>query len=121
MKVLYAEDNKINQKVLARMLKKLGVTKLDLVENGLKAVESSLSNHYDLIFMDIQMPVMDGLEATKLIKERDGDQSRVVFCTAHAIDDFRQQAEATGGDGFVSKPYKLKEIETILKMYEPDS
>ena len=114
LKVLYAEDNKINQKVLNRILTKLGVAELDIVDNGRKAVQISATKSYDIIFMDIEMPVMDGLEATKLIKERDGDKTKIIFCTAHAIDDVRLQAEEAGGDGFISKPFNMKKIQDTL-------
>jgi CheY-like chemotaxis protein len=67
---------------------------------GLKAVEISATKEYDIIFMDMQMPIMDGLEATRLIKERGGDGDltapKIVFCTAHAMADFRFQAEQAG-------------------------
>jgi CheY-like chemotaxis protein len=72
--------------------------------------------------MDMQMPIMDGLEATRLIKERCGDGDitapKIIFCTAHAMDDFRLQAEQAGGDGFVSKPFNMKTIDSILQQYE---
>ena len=120
IKVLVAEDNKINQKVLKRTLMRVGINEeiLDIVENGKLAVEASEEKAYDIIFMDMQMPVMGGLEATKLIKERDGkDGAKVVFCTAHAVDQFREQADLAGGDGFVSKPFNLKKIKAVLDQY----
>jgi CheY-like chemotaxis protein len=122
LRVLYAEDNIVNQKVFSRILAKLGITDLDIVDNGLEAVEFSATKVYDIIFMDMQMPIMDGLEATRLIKERGGDGDitapKIVFCTAHAMDDFRWQAEQAGGDGFVSKPFNMKMIDSILQEYE---
>lgn len=114
LKVLYAEDNKINQKVLNRMLSKLGVVDLEIVDDGLQAVERTSQETFDLVFMDIQMPVMDGLEATKRIKAS-GDSPRIVFCTAHALQDFRQEAQYAGGDGFVSKPFNIQKIQQILE------
>lgn len=116
LKVLYAEDNKINQKVMQRMLDKLGVVDLDMVDNGLKAVQISATKEYDIIFMDISMPVLDGLDATRLIKDRDGDKlkTKIIFCTAHAVGDVRLRAQETGGDGFISKPFNIKKIESIL-------
>jgi signal transduction histidine kinase/ActR/RegA family two-component response regulator len=116
LKILYAEDNKINQKVMERMLDKLGIVDLDMVDNGLKAVEISAKKQYDIIFMDISMPVMDGLVATRCIKDRDGDKfkTKIIYCTAHAVGDVRLRAEATGGDGFISKPFNIKKIEAIL-------
>ena len=115
LKVLYAEDNKINQKVLGRMLKKLGVEDLDIVENGQEAVDISAKKSYDLIFMDIEMPVLDGLGATQLIKERETESPQIIFCTAHAVTDFRTKAFGSGGDGFISKPFNLKQIKAALE------
>ena len=67
------------------------------------------------------MPIMDGLEATRLIKERDGDRSHVVFCTAHAVENFRTEAEEAGGDGFISKPFNLGKIDQLIKSVPWDS
>lgn len=114
--ILIAEDNLVNQKVLGRVLKKLGMENVDIVENGLKAVQATAEKRYDLIFMDMQMPVMDGLEATRLIKAQEFSKgTKVVFCTAHAVDDFRLQAEQVSADGFISKPFNVKKIGDCLK------
>jgi CheY-like chemotaxis protein len=121
IRVLYAEDNIVNQKVLGRVLTKLGITDLYIVENGLKAVEILATKEYDIIFLDMQMTVMDGLEATRLIKERGGGDDiapKMVLCTANAMGDFHLQVEQAGGDGFVSKPFNLKTIDSILQEYE---
>ena len=116
LKVMYAEDNKINQKVLGRMLTKLGVQDPVIVDDGLAAVEQSETTSFDLIFMDIQMPIMDGLEATSQIKLRDGENSpRIIFCTAHALQDFKDEADLAGADGFVAKPFNYQKIELALK------
>ena len=117
-KVLYAEDNLINQKVLARILQQVGVDDIDIVDNGQKAVEISAEKKYDIIFMDMQMPVMGGLEATRLIMERNRD-AVVVFVTAHALDDFKREADAVGAKSFISKPFRKNDIEEVLKMYCP--
>jgi signal transduction histidine kinase/CheY-like chemotaxis protein len=120
LRVLYVEDNKINQKVLARMLARLGIEDLDMVDDGLQSVAASATKVYDIIFMDAQMPVMDGLEATKIIKARDGEKVKIIFCTAHAVNDMRVQAKDVGADGFISKPFNMKKIESILDQYEYD-
>ncbi|CAB9508418.1 Hybrid signal transduction histidine kinase J [Seminavis robusta] len=113
LNVLYAEDNTVNQKVLARVLKRVGITKLTLVDNGKKAVDVCETQKFDCIFMDVQMPVMGGLDATKLIVERDPD-AKVIFCTAHALEEFKAQADAVGGSGFLSKPFRLDDIKKLL-------
>ena len=116
MKILIAEDNIINQKVLLRTLKRLGVSDVDVVENGQLAVDASQDKAYDVIFMDLQMPVMDGLEATTIISQRN-ERPHIVFLTAHALKDYQDQASKAGGDGFISKPFKMEVIRDMLERY----
>ena len=74
IRLLIAEDNLVNQKILTRILKKIGVTNITVVDNGKKALDECKSNEYDVVLLDMQMPVMDGLEACRLIRqEDDGD------------------------------------------------
>jgi CheY-like chemotaxis protein len=113
IKVLIAEDNTINQKVLNRMLIRLGVEKVDIVDNGLKAVDlESQKKDYDIVFMDMQMPVMNGIEACKHIVKRRGSSARpkVVFVTANVCGGYESEAQDAGADGFISKPFNIKEI-----------
>ena len=118
MKVLYAEDNLVNQKVLSRVLQRSGITDITIVDNGKKAVDISADVKYDCILLDMQMPVMDGMEACKIIKKRDPD-SIIVFVTAHALDEFKAKAEAAGANGFISKPFRVGDIDKVLKeIYE---
>jgi len=117
LKVLIAEDNAVNQKILSRMLECLGVQYISIVDDGEKAVESATKEDYDLVFMDIQMPVMDGLEATQLIvaaQERQQPRPKILFVTAHALDSFEVETRAAGGDGFITKPFKLDQIRMAL-------
>jgi CheY-like chemotaxis protein len=123
IRVLIAEDNRVNQKVLVRTLEKIGMKNIDVVQNGLEAVNITAQKDYDIIFMDWMMPVMDGLQATKLIvarRERQLDQNhpRIVFLTAHALDDYREQAANAGGDGFISKPFKIAGIQKLLETFQ---
>lgn len=113
LKVLYAEDNPINQKVLTRVLNRTGITDITIVDNGQKAVDITENTQFDCIFMDMQMPIMDGMEATKLIMERDS-KSKVVFVTAHALEEYRKQAESLGARSFLSKPVRVADIEGVL-------
>lgn len=108
-----AEDNIINQKVLLRLLRRLGMEDVDTVENGQLAVEASKEKDYDLILMDFQMPVMDGLEATRIINQR-VDRPKIVFLSAHALQEYKDQAKEAGGDCFLSKPVKLNLIQQVL-------
>ncbi|CAJ1966818.1 unnamed protein product [Cylindrotheca closterium] len=116
LKVLYADDNMINQKVLRKVLQRLGVENVDLVDNGQKAVEKANENRYDIIFMDLQMPVMDGLEASKHILEED-PAAVIIVVTAHALHNFIETAAFTGCSDFISKPVNLKKIQSVLEPY----
>jgi signal transduction histidine kinase/CheY-like chemotaxis protein len=118
LKVLIVDDNAINQKVLDRILKRLGVTDIAIVNNGKKAVDLTVKTKFDCIFMDMEMPVMGGLEACKLIVDRDKEAARVVFVTAHDIEDIRENADAAGADGYITKPLKMKDIHEYLKTLE---
>lgn len=117
-RVLIAEDNLVNQKVLVRILKKLGITNVVVVDNGQKAVDKEKDEKFEVVLMDMQMPVMDGIDACQLITDRQKrlklkplEGSKVVFVTAHALDHFKEKCQAAGGAGFLSKPFRLKDVE----------
>ncbi len=116
-KVLLAEDNKINQKVAIHLLKSLGLD-CALAENGKEAVEMHLKNAYDLIFMDIQMPVMDGFEATRIIRQHQKDKKaspvKIVAMTANAMKSDRDRCIEAGMDDYISKPFKKSELIRIF-------
>ena len=95
------------------MLQKLGY-KADVVENGRLAVEAVERQAYDVIFMDVQMPELDGLEATRRIKARPGPAPWIVALTAHALEEDRQQCLAAGMNDFLSKPVQLNELTAAL-------
>jgi two-component system sensor histidine kinase/response regulator len=115
-RVLVAEDNPINQKVARRMLEKLGV-RVDVAANGREAVQMASDLSYDLIFMDCQMPDMNGYEASMEIRRRDKPDQRVpiIAMTADATTACREQCLAAGMDHFVAKPVKLDDLKTALK------
>jgi CheY-like chemotaxis protein len=114
LKVLYAEDNVVNQKVLSRVLNRAGITDITIVDDGQKAVDVVATTRFDCIFMDMQMPVMDGMEATRIIMERD-PSAKVIFVTAHALDDFKSRGDAVGAISFISKPFRVSDIEAVLE------
>ncbi|OEU22221.1 two-component system sensory kinase [Fragilariopsis cylindrus CCMP1102] len=114
LKVLYAEDNIVNQKVLARVLNRYGITDITIVDNGKKAVDISAKTKYDCILLDMQMPIMGGIEACELIMDRDPD-SKIVFVTAHALDEFKVKAKSVGAIGFISKPFRVGDIDEVLR------
>lgn len=118
--ILLAEDDKVNQTVIYRMLKEDGYT-VDIVENGKAAVEAFKNKNYDLILMDIQMPLMDGVEATRIIRNMEGDNKHtpVIAITAFALNGDREKFLSLGMDAYVSKPVSMKELlEVIYKTIE---
>lgn len=121
IKILIVEDNILNQKITYLMLKKLGY-EANIVENGQECV-MALSNNgkteYELIFMDLQMPVMDGLTATKIIRQNSSSQTNpwIVALTADALINEQQACIDAGMNDFISKPISIKEIVRALSKY----
>ncbi len=120
-KALIVEDNLINQKVLKKLLDKINIP-TDIANNGLEAVSLFEKNDYDIIFMDLHMPEMDGFEATKKIHSLAKYKLRnipIIAVTASAFDEDKIKAIANGMDDFISKPIVLKNLEeTIVKQME---
>jgi CheY-like chemotaxis protein len=105
-KILVVEDNVINQKVLKLTLQKKGFNP-DFAENGKVAVDMSAAQNYDLIFMDVHMPVMDGFEATRLIRSREltsDHRTPIIALTASVSDEDIHLCEASGMDAHLTKP-----------------
>jgi CheY-like chemotaxis protein len=103
---LVAEDNVVNQALIRRLMEKAGHT-VTLVNNGIEVLEAIAETSFDLIFMDIQMPDMDGFTATAAIREQekyDGRHVPIVAMTAHAMKGDSDKCLAAGMDGYVSKP-----------------
>jgi CheY-like chemotaxis protein len=96
------------------MLQRLGY-KADVVDNGLLAVEATDREAYDVNFMDVQMPELDGLEAARTIKARPGRSPWIIALTAHALEDDRRQCLAAGMNDFLSKPVQLTELTAALE------
>ncbi|SEA50247.1 hybrid sensor histidine kinase/response regulator [Pedobacter hartonius] len=115
LKILVAEDNLINQKLIERVLNKLGY-QIELVDNGKQALEQLRLDHYDMVLMDIQMPVMDGMEATKVIRETLSYQPYIVALTANAMPEERDIYLKGGMDEYISKPMNLEKLKEIFKI-----
>jgi PAS domain S-box-containing protein len=111
--ILLAEDNLVNQKVAAMMLKKLGYI-ADIANNGLEVLQMVKKRVYDLILMDMQMPEMDGITATKIIRQSDQPQPRIIAITANALDQDRQTCFDAGMNDFVTKPLLLQDLNRII-------
>ncbi|MBL8236930.1 MAG: response regulator [Bryobacterales bacterium] len=114
-RILLAEDNPVNQKVAIRHLEKLG-QRVDAVGNGLEVLDALRRTHYDVILMDVQMPEMDGLEATRRIRAEWPHKTRpwIVALTAGAFVNDRQQCLETGMDDYLSKPFRREDIHAAL-------
>ncbi|KAI7260913.1 hypothetical protein KC345_g9947 [Hortaea werneckii] len=118
-KVLVVDDHPINQRLMVSMLDKLGYN-ADVAEDGSLAVEMARNSSYDFIFMDLQMPVMDGLEATSRIREDSKgspDKTVIIAMTANVMEGIQNRCTAAGMDGYISKPLKLSSIKQILARY----
>jgi len=123
LRVLVAEDNQVNQQVAVAQLKKLGCT-VDVVANGLEALDALPLVKYDLIFMDCQMPEMDGYEATRIIRKREQDREHpchwnapvhLIAMTANAMQGDREKCLAAGMDDYISKPMRLTELRAAIE------
>ena len=113
-KILVVEDNVVNQKIINKILIGFNI-EVFIAENGIQATEYSMAD-IDLIFMDIQMPLMDGVTASKIIREK-GLTLPIVALTANATNEYKQKCEDAGMDEFLSKPFNLDKIECILVKY----
>lgn len=118
-RILLAEDNVVNQQVAMGLLKKRGCS-VHLAENGQEAVEAVRAGHFDLVLMDIQMPIMDGLEATRQIRQNvANDRMPIVALTAHAFQEERERTVEAGMDDFLSKPFKPSDLFALIDKWVP--
>jgi signal transduction histidine kinase/CheY-like chemotaxis protein/methyl-accepting chemotaxis protein len=115
LRILLAEDNVVNQRVALRLLQQMGY-RADLASNGLEAIECVARQTYDVVLMDVQMPEMDGLEASRRITTRwpAGQRPRIVAMTANAMQGDREMCLAAGMDDYLSKPIRLGELVEAL-------
>ena len=118
LRILIAEDNVVNQKVALHQLQKLGYL-ADVVDNGRAALDALEISHYDLVFMDCQMPQLDGYAATRRLREweRSGRKTWVVAMTAHSLEGDREKCLAAVMDDYVSKPVKIEDLHGAIQRY----
>jgi PAS domain S-box-containing protein len=119
LRVLVAEDNAVNQRLAVRILEKRG-HRVVVAGNGHEALDALANNTFDLVFMDVQMPEMDGFEATAAIREKEKDTGRhqvVIALTAHAMKGDRERCLAGGMDDYLSKPIRPQELDEVLEKY----
>ena len=120
VKVLVAEDNVVNQKMMKKMFEKLGVPDVTIVENGKLATEITERESFDAIFMDMEMPVMDGLEACRIIMSRNGPPQKITFLTAHVASHAEAACRESGAKSFLSKPVTIKDLRSELELLLAD-
>ncbi|MFD2247215.1 PAS domain S-box protein [Pontibacter ruber] len=119
--VLLVDDNQINQKVAQKLLERLGC-RMDIASNGFEAIALATTNKYNIIFMDIQMPEMDGITATGHIKEKLGDACPpIVAMTAYSMKDDADKFMSQGMDDYVSKPVKSSDLFAVISKWEEKS
>jgi two-component system sensor histidine kinase/response regulator len=119
LSVLLAEDNAVNQRLAARLLEKRG-HRVVVAANGREALAALEKHTFDLVFMDVQMPEMDGLEATAAIRKKEqlsGGHLAVIALTAHAMKGDQERCLAVGMDGYLSKPIRPQELDAILETH----
>jgi CheY-like chemotaxis protein len=118
LRILLAEDNQVNQKLALRILEQMGY-RADVASNGLEAIESIERQKYDVILMDVQMPEMDGLDATRSIRRLGSvTQPYIIAMTANALEGDREMCIAAGMDDYVSKPIRVNELVDALMKVE---
>jgi PAS domain S-box-containing protein len=123
LRVLLAEDNPVNQRLAMRLLEKLG-HRVTLVDNGLAVLDSAVHGGFDVILMDVQMPALDGLAATRQIRLRElaqGGHVPIIAMTARAMAGDRERCMEAGMDDYLSKPVDSQQLREMLQRYQPDS
>lgn len=116
---MLAEDNTVNQRLASRLLEKRG-HRVTIANNGQEALNLLDRTSYDLVLMDVQMPLVDGLEATKLIRDRErgtGGHQPIVALTAHAVKGDEERCREAGMDGYLAKPIRPQELDAVLEAY----
>ena len=123
LSILVAEDNKVNQLLIKNMLRKFGITKVETAENGKDVLRKVEQQSYDLVLMDIQMPLMDGFEATRLIRQRLPESKKnipIIAISADASEEEKTRAFQSGMNDYVIKPYTPEELfNAIVKFATP--
>lgn len=116
LRALVADDNDVNRMLIAAMLKTLGCD-VELVENGKLAVEKVAAEPFDVLFMDISMPVMDGMEATRVIRSSGGPNAGVtiIAVTAHAMMGDRERFLAVGMNDYIAKPFRKTDLQAAVE------
>jgi len=115
-RLLLVEDQPLNQKIAVMLMQRLGYTKIDIANNGAEAVEMSAQGSYDIVFMDLQMPVMGGIEATRRIRGNFQlkHQPAIIAMTGHALTGVKEECREVGMNAFLSKPVSLDDFRRVI-------
>src|SRR6185503_4699078 len=115
-KILVVDDDQLNQRMMQLLLKRKGY-QINLASNGLEALEAVKLQHYDVVFMDLQMPFMDGIEAARRIREWEngGKHAFIVALTASYLPERGHELFEAGIDNYISKPFELEHVRRLLK------
>jgi signal transduction histidine kinase len=114
LKILLAEDNKVNQKVALYSLKKIGYS-ADIANNGVEVLEMLKKQSYDVILMDMQMPEVDGITATRIIRQSSNPQPWIIAITANVLEEDRDACFNAGMNDFITKPIQIEELTAVIK------
>lgn len=116
LRILLAEDNVSSQKVALEMLRRLGYS-ADVAANGIETLQALERQHYDVVLMDVQMPEIDGLEATRLIRQRleASEQPKIIAITAYGLEGDRERCINAGMDDYIAKPVKMEDLKAALR------
>ncbi|WP_159789438.1 CHASE2 domain-containing protein [Sodalinema gerasimenkoae] len=120
VKILVVEDTPVNQKVVRNQLKLIGYLNVVCVDHGQMALDRLTEELFDVILMDCQMPVLDGYDTTRCIREQYGDRPPIIAMTAHALDGEREKCLAAGMDDYITKPVNRECLAQILERWLPD-
>jgi DNA-binding response OmpR family regulator len=120
MNIIMAEDDLVTQEVTMRMLKKMGI-KVKVVDSGRKVLHALEERHYDIVLMDIQMPEMDGIEATRNIRERWPQEPKIIIISNCDTRVYRELCFDAGANEFLAKPLKLEELTATIERNKPHS
>lgn len=119
LKVLIAEDNSVSQMVAMRMLKKLGIM-AGAAANGIEAINALERQPYDIVLMDIEMPEMNGIEATRIIRDRWPKGPKIIVVTDYASSPYRELCLSAGASEFLNKPMSMEELSLAIERNIPE-
>jgi CheY-like chemotaxis protein len=117
IRILIAEDNVSNQKVILSMLKRLGYS-AHAVSSGKEALQAISREDYDVLLMDVRMPEMDGLAATRIIRQNYRSRIKIIAITAYALKGDKERCLEAGMDDYISKPVRMEELEKMLRKHQ---